>query len=462
MKSAKTRNKIMCMLLGICALLLVAYGVLIVFVLRGSEEKKRQKEQKEPKETIRVLKAEQYTSSSFEWDGKKYVNQYKTDEVEYQYDSYGRLTKESHFSDGKIRSSYDLEYYYDRDTPVTRVIEIWYTYRNGETQEIDRREEHEYYPSGKIRSHTKFWYSAPQTCAIRTFYDTTRHETEWIRYHYNGDVAEKGRYYRDVNGFEISCEIWTPEDDEWTVAQNTKSECDSEGRVRKQYEYLNGIWRLTREIEYYDDGTWLRTDYAQAHDKKDESKLHTYPYISWLFDREGRRLETKGYDYWSGDEPFVDLQVTYEYTDDGGYTEKKKYNSGAEYITVFDRDSREISLTGTDRDGAVCRVVQNTYSDDGRILKSRSSKDGVEFEETIYCYDQQGNLMFAGSASDEGEGRYYEYDPYGNLLRQWSASDERLGTSYQYEEIRLSKEQLEENKKFYSDDPAKMDRIIEY
>ena len=70
-------------------------------------------------------------------------------------------------------------------------------------------------------------------------------------------------------------------------------------------------------------------------------------------------------------------------------------------------------------------------------------------------------MIFYGSASDESDGTYYEYDPYGNLLRERSASDEET-VSYQYEEIRLTKEQQEESKKFYTDDPRSMDRIVEY
>lgn len=452
MESVQTKKKAKRVLLGACALILAAWGALIVFVLRGSKDKKDY-------ETVWVLKSEQKTIHSYKYNTKekKYVKQYDTDEVEYQYDSFGRLVK-LYSNNGMIDLSYDLEYYYDGETPVTRVTMTRYSVRAGAEPEVTWREEHEYDPSGKIRSHTKYWPADLQTCAEKTFYDTNRQETGWISYDHSGNVDGKGRYQRDVNGFEISCETWTPEDDEWTLIQTRKSECDSEGRVRKQYEYYKDEWWLTREIEYYDDGTWLLTEYKQYPDKQDESKRNTYVWRSYRIDAKGRNLEVIVYNYRSKDEPFVIRRYTYEYTDDGGFTEKTEYDSGSVFINIYDRDGRLISSNGTDEKGEVFYFEQNIYGEDGRILKRRSSKDG----ETIYRYDQQGNLIFKGSASDESDGTYYEYDPHGNLLREWLASDEEEGTSYQYEEIRLTKEQLEENKKFYTADPMEMDRIIAY
>lgn len=456
MESAQSGKKGKYVVLGICALMIVIWGVLIAFVFRGSNEKENG--------SIWVLKENQQTRYESHFSEKEggIVKQYGTCEYKYEYDSNGRLTKESYYSGTRLEWTYDLEYYYDGETPITRVTMTDYDYRRTSTEpEIREREEHEYDPAGKIRSHAKYWDNESQSYAKRTFYDTDRHETGSISYDQDGNIDGKTRYHRDVNGYEISCETWTPEDDEWTPVQTRKSECDSEGRVRKQYEFRKDEWWLTREVKYYDDGTWLQTEYKQVPDKQDKSKQNTYVALSYRFDAKGRYREVIEYNYWSKDEPFVNRRYTYEYANDG-YTERVEYDSGSVYINIYDRDDRLISANGTDAKGEVFYVEQNIYGEDGRILKERSSKDGVEFTETIYRYDQQGNLIFYGSASDESDGTYYEYDPYGNLLREWLASDEEEGTSYQYEKIRLTKEQREENKKFYTADPMEMDRIIAY
>ena len=443
-KSGKLRR----VLLIVCALMLVVWGVLIAHVILGSKEKKET-------ETIRVLKSmkSQYRMSYRE-DGN-----FHTSEDVYRYDEKGRLINLSYYSDGVIYSSYDLEYYYDGDLPVTRMTYILYN-RIGGVDEIWRKEVYEYYPSGKMRSRTQYWEYNSETYIERTFFDTNGYETGWTSYE-NGVVVSKGRYQRDVNGFEISCELWTPEEDEWKPVLKEKNECDSEGRVRKQYTYFDDRWWLNREIEYYDDGTWLRTDYKRSRDETDESVIHTFPFLSYLIDSEGRTLEVKQYDYWSEDEPFVDHQTTIEYAADGSYTERNIYSFGYVYTRKYDRDGRLVTQERVNSDGVIDKIIQNIYDERGRLLKERSSEDGVEFTETVCRYDQQGNLIYEGSATDEKDGRYYQYDEQGSLIREWPASDEESYTSYQYEDIRVSKEQLEENGKFYMDDPQNMEIIKE-
>ena len=311
-----------------------------------------------------------------------------------------------------------------------------------------------------MRSRTQYWEYNSETYIERTFFDTNGYETGWTSYE-NGVVVSKGRYQRDVNGFEISCELWTPEEDEWKPVLNEKNECDSEGRVRKQYTYFDDRWWLNREIEYYDDGTWLRTDYKRSRDETDESVIHTFPFLSYLIDSEGRTLEVKQYDYWSEDEPFVDHQTTIEYAADGSYTERNIYSFGYVYTRKYDRDGRLVTQERVNSDGVIDKIIQNIYDERGRLLKERSSEDGVEFTETVCRYDQQGNLIYEGSATDEKDGRYYQYDEQGSLIREWPASDEESYTSYQYEDIRVSKDQLEENGKFYMDDPQNMEIIKE-
>ena len=450
-----TRSKKMrLVLIGACVLMLAVWGVLIAVLLHGS------KKSGDGDEAIRVLKSVQRTSKSYSYLGKD-QEEYDTDVWEYRYDSKGRLTNVSYYPEGKLYRSYDLEYYYDGDLPVTRMTLSYYSYYSTKTEDITEveKDRYEYYPSGKIRSHAEYWQEDSQSYSRCTYYDEKRHETGWTDYDEEGSVKRKYRNQLDRNGYEISYEIWEPENDEWTPSENSKSERDAEGRVRKQYMLNDGEWELTCEIEYDDDGARRQTDYTRYSKSREDGTWRILPKLSWRYDPDDRLIEVAEYDYWSADEPFVECLTTYEYTDNGGYTEKRVFNSGAASTGEYDRDGQTIWEESVDSKGKVCWIVRNTYDENGHILKNRTSKDGENFTETIYRYDREGRLIYHGSA-DESDGWYYEYDQHGNLIREWSGSNEGVCTTYQYKEIQISKEQLEENKKFYMDDPSEMPTIV--
>ena len=408
-------KKLIFAICGISALALISWIVLLCFVFRRPTKVTNQGEK--PKEIIDenavwVLTSEDHGNWKYD---------------DFEYDSTGRLihAEENSEVSEKWKLEYNLEYYYEGDVPVTKltIIENYHG--------IERRDEYEYYPSGRIRKHTAYYGESNSPHYTDIYADTRiRCSLKSVNYANDGSVIQEYRFEPDPNGYVISCEKidYTEKTPEWTLIK--KSELDAKGRVVKLYAYEKEKWWLDKEMEYFDDGGMSLRVYDNGY-LKAETRL----------DAEGRTVEYTDYDYWSADEPVVHWRTVYEYTKtEQGY--RKKITEGhlesgvSTYVTVeeYTTDDRLISSEAYDSKGNITKYGKYVYDENGKPLKDIESRDGVTFSEWVYTYDRYGNLISEGRP---GETEY----------------------TYEYKPIHLSEEQIAENAKFYMDLPYKMEKI---
>lgn len=415
--SAK-KKKILIAILGICALLLVVWGILVISIFQGGKGKKNTKDGS----GIWVLVSKE--------DGARGMS--------YAYDSKGRLIHAEPNNDGSAKGKYeyDLEYYYDGDVPVTKM-----TYKKtGYGRE--EREEYTYYPSGKIRTHADYWDADLGIYTYREVYDEKQRVIHEYDYDEEGKLSSDTQTVYDGNGYVISCETHYADGQ---IVQSKRGELDSEGRVTKVYKYNQGEWIFFEEIEYSEDGGRIsknyQTHWVETETDGNEGLWRTDLYYAFRLDAENRVVEYWDYDYWTNTEPVLRIHYIYEYSETKdrrrevqttGPEEKYQFT----HIKEYDLNDRLVYEERIDQDGST--VQEYLYDEHGNLCMQRSFKNGVLSNEFVYTNT---------------------YDSYGNLLSVVSKSDKN---TYKYEKIQISEEQIAENAKFYMDFPEHMEIIQKY
>ncbi|MBO4627653.1 MAG: hypothetical protein J5645_06735 [Lachnospiraceae bacterium] len=409
----------------ICICVLAAIGGVIFGVLRKMKED-------EANETIWVVESrhDEMSQLSVASDGTLYMPRGLHErtgwEWKCEYDDYGRLVRMTATSDTIFNDCYDLEYYYLGDTPITRVTHTdVYTY----SESWVSREQHEYYPSGVIRSSAPYWDEEHKLFTYREFYDEEQKLVRWESYDNDGNVESEGRFTYDSYGHRMLEETRDAGADEWSVG-SWKSDCDDEGRVIRMYRRRSGTWLPVLSYEYNTDGTVVESQYVSGRDDNGEW-MTNLDYIK-VFDRAGRTVRTEAI---RSSRNAVTV-YTYGPTDEQGFRKTALYN-GYVSTTEYDRDNHLIFDQEVDPDGKVLSERRINYDKDGRLLSTRTFRNGVLVAEDVYDYSGLGNLTSIVSLN--GDVTYFDYIP-----------------------ITISKEQAAENAKFYMDFPTEMETIPRY
>ena len=429
--SRSKKQKMVIAILGVCALLLVVWVILIISVFRGLK--------KENGKTGGENSGQKNSDEGVTWllVSKKKSNHTTT----YTYDSKGRLIHaEPDYGKGEDwKYLYDVEYYYEEDIPVTKltITEIYYGH-------VDR-EEYTYSPSGFIRTHSTNWDEELGMYVHREVYDDKQRLIDEC-YYDEGKLSKEIQTVYDETGYVITREEHDVSGGGWRKLE--WGDLDSLGRVTKEYAYISGLdglsgladYRVKREIEYAEDGSRVeknyRTRYVRTGEDNEDGFYQTYLAYEVRIGEDDRTLEDWSYDIQQTGERTLSNHQTYEYSEAEDCCRTTVISERSVWVREYDSKGNLIHSKTTYSDGRTAKEQQNFYDEYGNLTKIQESDDGVEFCKYLYKYT---------------------YDAYGNLL---SVEYENGAKDiYEYDKIRLSEEQIAENAKFYMDLPENLNTI---
>ena len=410
----RRNKKIKWIILGICAVAMVCWGVLMITIFGGGSDKTDEDDptKKVPSGYVRVWSlSAQYTV---------YSDEGRSLDERYEFDKEGRCVRAVSGNDenpGVITLSYDekkhwvtMSYKMFTDQQEPGVREITYDGDGVVRREVE-------YVTEDNGAMTKIYES---TC------DTATGISESFSYARDGSLEEHVYVLCDLNGYVIS--------EEHTGADGVRepyrtSESDDQGRVTEVYRMEEGEPILEREILYHEDGSHTETYHG--------------PLVDYVFeyDSNGMRCgESEGY-------PSHRMTYSKTATEKGSteswndnYTNEKSYR-----IVTCDRNSK----------GRITYIESVVF---------HMETPGQEKFETV-SFDEEGRVLrgtIRNSMNGEVTMDYesvYTYDEYGNCVR-WEcidnlAKDANNGVSYgfvheyEYKSFVITEEQARENALYY-------------
>ena len=433
------KRKIKILALAICGVVIVAWAVWLVIIFQNGRTGNTEngKSTEVPEGYVMVwVPIEEYRIDA---DGTKQIS------TKFTYDKHARCTSMQLYNDGEEAELY--EYAYDDETG------------NLFETEYDRyvKTERTYDSLGRERKVVKYWINdnGEYEIDVEFEYDENKMLTREVSY-YEGVMHLEVLYTYDKYGHTISETERNPKGEE---SLNVRAECDSLGRVLRQYrvyrseDEINGVTEteyLGLEVEYYEDGS-RKEESRSSYDARGTVTISTY-------DPEGNETEMvrKGY---NPDNKYYEESWVYT-TDEQGRKIQTRFDriGNAEYRRIFEtvRSGQEYTER-TDSwwkepyDGVKNEVFTNTY-----ILHGANStpEDGpYDKQEYADCsYDEEGKIV-----SEYRSTREYFYDEHDNLVSAKTYDVTENGTTEYsgggeavYTSMIIAEEQARLNAQFYN------------
>jgi len=107
--------------------------------------------------------------------------------------------------------------------------------------------------------------------------------------------------------------------------------------------------------------------------------------------------------------------MEYDYIDGGRATTRRIHDYRGVVCDKYeyDENGNRVREKWYDEHSKLSTLIENEYADDGRILRSTRTVDGVVGEEIIYEYDGMGRLTAERHPDAPGANLYYNYDEQG-------------------------------------------------